>query len=223
MSEQEKEKAEEILDTIKDAEILAKDYEHEIRKGKILDFKSPYETIIEIYKDAIKRFEDIGWKDESAKLLNSIKYYEEKIEKDRKLRKIELEKIRKQKEFEESQKIHETDVMKAVIESLNLEEKILNFEENKEREKRKVEEIFNIIKDGERMAKDYEELVKAGDFLNYNCPYESIIEIYEATRKAFKDIGWNEESVRFTDSIQYYRDKIEEDKKLREIEKKKKI
>ncbi len=59
-------------------------------------FDWPYEKIIEIYKEVKKRFENIGWKEESSKLIGSIKYYKEKLEKDKKLREIEEKKLIKE-------------------------------------------------------------------------------------------------------------------------------
>ncbi len=73
---------------ISNAERIAKEYQQEIKRGNILHLDCPYEKIIEIYREVKKRFESIGWKEESNKLIDSIRYYKEK-----KLRKIESKKI----------------------------------------------------------------------------------------------------------------------------------
>ncbi len=64
----------------------------EISKDIILHLNCPYEKIIEIYKEVKKRFEIIGWKEESNKLIDSIRYYNDKLEKDKRLREIETKK-----------------------------------------------------------------------------------------------------------------------------------
>ena len=81
---------------ISNAERIAKEYEQEIKMGSILHLDCPYEKIIEIYKEVKKKFENIGWKEESSKLIDSIKYYKEKLEKDKKLREIEEKKLIKE-------------------------------------------------------------------------------------------------------------------------------
>jgi len=74
---------------ISNAERMAKEYEQEIKMSSIIHLDCPYEKIIEIYKEVKKRFENIGWKEESRKLINSIRYYNDKLEKDKRLREIE--------------------------------------------------------------------------------------------------------------------------------------
>ena len=81
---------------IDNAERMAKEYKKEIKKGRILHLDCPYEKIIEIYKEVVKRFESIGWKEESSKLFDSIEYYNNKREKDKRLREIEKRKLAKE-------------------------------------------------------------------------------------------------------------------------------
>jgi len=69
--------ASEILNNIQNAERMAQEYEIKI-KGGIFDYEAPYEKIIEIYRNARKQFEEINWKEESAKLKNTINFYKEK-------------------------------------------------------------------------------------------------------------------------------------------------
>ncbi len=71
---------------------MAKEYEKERKKGRILHLDCPYEKIIEIYKKAEKKLENIGWKEESSKLFDSIEYYNDKLKKDKRLREIEAKK-----------------------------------------------------------------------------------------------------------------------------------
>jgi len=58
----------EALKMIDDAEKLAKDYEQDIKSG-ILNFQSPYDEIIKIYREAKVKFENANWKEEARKRL----------------------------------------------------------------------------------------------------------------------------------------------------------
>ncbi|MBA7536011.1 hypothetical protein ES705_28273 [subsurface metagenome] len=164
---------------------------------------------------------DYGWNEQAMIYNEQIKFYHEKLEKDKKLREIEAQKVQKQKEFEELHKINEIDTIKAVILSLNKEEEILNFEEKKKEKLEESKEIFNMISNAERIAKEYEQEIKRVSILHLDCAYEKIIEIYKEVKKRFENIGWKEESSKLIDSIRYYKEKLEKDKKLREIEEKK--
>jgi len=202
------------------AEKKTRDYELAIKKG---DFTAecPYSEIIEIYKHIKKLLLKQGWRQQIETFSEQVDIFEKKLEKDKKLRDIEAKKLEKQKEYDSFVKVQEADQMMAVIESLDLEEKILNLEEHKEREKQKADEIFNIIKDAEHIAKSYENEIKLGKLLEYNCPYDSIIEIYLVAKEKFENIGWEEEANGLIDTLNFYLDKKKRDIKLREIEEKK--
>lgn len=202
------------------AEKKTRNYELAIKRG---DFTTecPYSEIIEINKHITKLLLKQGWRQQIETFSEQIDLFESKLEKDKKLREIEANKLEKQKEYENFKKIQETDQMMAVIESLDLEEKILNLEEQKERENKKAEEIFNIIKDAEQIAKSYENEIKLGKILDYNSPYDSIIEIYMVAKEKFENIGWEEEANNLINSLNFYLDKKKRDIKLREIEEKK--
>jgi len=73
-----------------------KNTKDDVITGRILHLDCPYEKIIEIYKEVVKRFESIGWKEESSKLIDSIEYYNDKLEKDKRLREIEERKLAKE-------------------------------------------------------------------------------------------------------------------------------
>jgi len=166
---------------------------------------------------------DHGWNEQAVIYNKQIKFYQEKLEKDKKLREFEAQKVQKQKEFKELHKIKEIDTIRAVIFSLNKEEETLDFEAKKKEKVEESEEIFNMISNAERIAKEYEQEIKMGSILHLDCPYEKIIEIYKEVKKRFENIGWKEESSKLIDSIKYYKEKLEKDKKLREIEEKKLI
>ena len=95
------------------------------------------------------------------------------------------------------------------------------FEEKKKDKLKESEEIFNMISNAERIAKEYEKEIRMDIILHLDCLYEKIIEIYKEVKKRFESIGWKEESNKLIDSIRYYNDKLEKDKRLREIEERK--
>ncbi|MFX1573697.1 MAG: hypothetical protein ACFFB0_13185 [Promethearchaeota archaeon] len=202
------------------AEKMARDYELAIKKRKF-GTACPYPKIIKIYENIRQILISCGWNEQTIIFNGQIKFYHEKLEKDKKLREIEAQKMQKQKEFEELHKIKEIESIKAVIRSLNKEEQLLNFEEKKEENLKRSQEIFDMISNAEGMAKEYEQEIKINNVLQFDCPYEKIIEIYKKAKKRFENIGWKEESLKLKDSIRYYKDKLEKDKKLREIEERK--
>jgi len=209
-----------VAEMIDNVEKIARDYEL-ARKKKIFEIKCPYPKIIKIYENIRQMLIDHGWNEQAVIYNKQIKFYQEKLEKDKKLREIVVQKVQKQKEIEELHKIKEINTIRAVIFSLNREERILDFEEKKKEKLKESEEIFNMISNAERMAKEYEKEIKRGRILHLDCPYEEIREIYNEVKKKFERIGWKEESSKMNDSIRYYKDKLEKDKRLREIEERK--
>jgi len=76
------------------AEKAVKSYELSIRKD-ILVYESPYDKAILNYEQAREIFQKIGWNDEANRLINTIKFYKNKSEKDERLREIEQKKLEK--------------------------------------------------------------------------------------------------------------------------------
>ena len=76
-----------IIDTamnlIDEAEKLVKNYEINI-KTDVLLYESPYDKAISYYNEAKKLFQEIGWNDEAIRLIDTVKFYKEKKEKDEK-------------------------------------------------------------------------------------------------------------------------------------------
>jgi len=209
-----------IAQMIDNAEKMARNYELAIKKNKY-EIKCPYPKIIKIYEDIRQKLIDYGWNEQAVIYQKQIKFYHEKLERDKKLREIEAQKVQKQKDFEDLRKINEIDTIRAVIFSLNKDEEILNLEEKKKEKLEDSEEIFNMISNAERIAREYEQEIKRDNILHVDCPYEKIIEIYKEVKKRFQNIGWKEESSKLIDSISYYKVRLKKDKKLREIEEKK--
>ncbi|MFX1317294.1 MAG: hypothetical protein ACFE9T_15635 [Promethearchaeota archaeon] len=209
-----------VAEMIDNVEKIARDYEIAIKENNF-EIKCPYPEIIEIYENIMQTLIDFGWNEQAMIFNEQIKFYQEKLEKDKKLREIENQKLQKQKEFEEFYKIKEIDTIKAVLLSLNKEEMILDLEDKEKEKLKESEEIFNMISNAERMANEYEKEIKKGKILQLDCPYKKIIEIYKKAEKKFESIGWREEADNLFDSIEYYNDKLKKDKRLREIEAKK--
>ncbi len=209
-----------ILEIINRAEKIARDYELAIKKGGF-EKECPYPKIIKMYEDIGYKLNENGWNEQAVIFNSQIKFYNKKLEKDKKLREIEAQKVQKQKKFEVLHKIKEIDTVRAVIDSLNKEEEILNFEEKKKEKIEESEEIFNMISNAEKIARDYEQEIKRSSILHLDCPYEKIIETYRKAKQRFESISWKEESSKLIVSIRYYKEKLEKDKKLREIEDKK--
>ncbi|KKN45274.1 hypothetical protein LCGC14_0684810, partial [marine sediment metagenome] len=92
------------------------------------------------------------------------------------------------------------------------------FEQKKKEVDETASEIFNLIQDADHMAQEYELKIKAGIFDNEAPPYEKIIDIYREARKRFEKINWKEESTKLLDSIEFYKEKLEKDKKIRSLE-----
>ena len=195
---------------IDEAEKMVRDYEINL-KVDIISFESPYEAIISYYDEARKIFHKIGWKDEARRLINTIKFYKEKKEKDEKLRALEKKKL----------EVAELEVLAVKPESeeeiLARHKKIIEYEKEKKDKAYTADEIFKMINAAERMAQEYEVNIKKG-ILKHECPYSDIIEIYREAKKSFKNIGWTEESNKLVSSINFYKEKLEKDIKLRALE-----
>ena len=192
------------------AEKLARDYEIKV-KTDILSYESPYETVISHYEEARKIFHKIGWKDEASRLINTIKFYKDKKEKDERLRALEEKKL-KEAELEVVAVKPETEA-----EILARQKKIIEYEKEKKEKAQTADEIFKIINDAERMAQEYEVNIKEGIF-KHECPYSEIIEIYRDAKKNFEKIGWTEEANKLISSINFYKEKLDKNIKLRALE-----
>ena len=99
----------EEIDTLVDkAEKMARDYELALKKalkeGRLIE-ESPYRKIIEIYKRIVDNFISKGWKDQALIYADQIKFYQDKWERDKKLRKLEYQKIQRHKNYRDSSKV----------------------------------------------------------------------------------------------------------------------
>ncbi|MHA1459235.1 MAG: hypothetical protein ACTSQR_06200, partial [Promethearchaeota archaeon] len=208
------EQAEEIfeqdIDDIRDnAERETREYELAIKKGQF-DKKCPFLEIAEIYKNLRKKVYARGWRDEAEIYANQITLYQEKYQKDKRLRELESQKDKKQQEFEESLKAP------TEIKTLKLEE--LEALDSKNRETDEIEtQALNLIDKAEKAVRNYEVNLKR-DILSYKSPYEEVIDMYVTAKKMLQKIGWLEESQKLSNTISFYESKKLKDENLRAFE-----
>ena len=191
------------MNLIDEAEKAVKNYEVRI-KTKVLLYKSPYEKVISNYNEAKKLFQEIGWNDEAARLINTIKFYNEKKEKDENLREIEKKKLEKPEVeliaaktitnkvlFDKEKKISENEKKK------KFEEKFVKAEELQKRQqeaKRKEFLKMQSEKQWEReISEEAYELLKQGTSLVDNKKFDEAYTKYIEARNLFNKISWKRE------------------------------
>ncbi|MHA1349732.1 MAG: hypothetical protein ACTSPZ_02720, partial [Promethearchaeota archaeon] len=209
----------ELTELVNEAEKIARNYDialkKGLKKGKLIE-DSPFSKIIEIYAQIRDRVISKGWKDQISIYTNQINIYQEKWEKDKKLRELELQKIQKQKDFEDSLKVKTDDAITPErLKDLGSKRKSKNEEVHFQNE------ITEFVEKAEKMARDYDlgmkKALKEGKLLE-DSPYLEIIEIYTHIRKKILEKGWIDQGLIYTNQIKIYQNKLEQDKKLREIE-----
>ncbi|TET04588.1 MAG: hypothetical protein E3J90_00950 [Promethearchaeota archaeon] len=209
----------ELIELVERAEKMARDYEIALRKGlkkgKLIE-ESPFSKIIGMYNQIRDSVISKGWKDQIAIYTNQVKIYQEKWEKDKKLRELELQKIQKQKEFDDSLKVRtDSAITPQRLKDLEFKRKLESEEQDFQKE------ITELVEKAEKMARNYEmemkKALKEGKLLE-NSPYLEIIEIYTRLRKRILEKGWTDQGLIYTNQIKIYQDKLEKDKKLRKIE-----
>jgi hypothetical protein len=199
----------EILKMVSKADEMVRRYEREIRKGNFEE-EPPYENAINIYNNIQERLIEKGWKSQAMIYYNQIKVYETKIEKDKKLREIEAQKIIKGKQIE--------DILKSKVEdTTTIKLQRIQELEGKKEEESLLNKAFNLIDEAERIVKNYELNLKI-EVLSLESPYEKAISLYKEARTIFQKNGWDNEASRLINTIKFYKDKWERDEKLRVLE-----
>ena len=208
--EQKEQLFEQEIDVIvNNAEKEAREYELAIKKGQF-DKKCPYLKISEIYKNLREKVYAKGWSDEAKIYANQITLYNEKYQKDNRLRELEIQKVKKQQEFEASLKVS-TDIKPLKLEELEaLDSKNRETDEN-------MTQALNLVDKAEKEVRNYEVNFKR-DILSYESPYDDAIIMYAKARKLLAKIGWNEEAQKLSNTIKFYESKKLKDDKLRAFE-----
>ncbi|MBN1216929.1 MAG: hypothetical protein JXA99_15995 [Candidatus Lokiarchaeota archaeon] len=209
----------EILTMLDKAQKIAYDYEILLKKGNF-EQECPYLEIADIYREIIKKLVEKGQISQLETYSKEIEIYKKKYEKDKKLRQIEYEKSSKQQVFEKMQKIEEVDSVQAVLQSLETEMRVLNFEEQREEKSKEFDKILELIDQAEKNVKEYKLKIKNQNILKIESPYLGVIKIYEEAINKLTNHGWNDTANKLTESIEYYKKELERDNYLREIEKK---
>lgn len=212
-----------ISGMIDEAEKLARQYDIDmkkaIKKGELIE-KCIYPKVIEIYEEVRKRVNEKGWKDQVAIYSTQIEKYKELLERDNKIREIEQEKARKQKEFEDLLRVQKPDLFNA-SQATQIPEVKKEWSEQGAQIKEQIEFLAN---KAERMAREYEsqfkKAIKDGD-LTLESKYPNIINIYSKIIAMAHEKGLSEEVAIYNTHITKYRDLLERENKLKEIEKRK--
>ena len=194
----------EITEMVDKAERIAREYEVGIKHGNF-DLECQYPKVIEIYTDIHKKLINRGWTDQSIIYKRQIEIYQEKLEKDRKLRKVEAGKIEKQREYEEMLKVRkEKPKISTDIESSTFDK----YEYKKEFKKELIQkEISSLVDKAIRLAREYESAIRRGN-TEMESPYPEIIEIYTKVRDIVLESGLNDQAERYNKQIQFYRKKL---------------
>lgn len=198
-----------ITEMINNADLIAKNYEFALKKGKF-DLDCPYEDIISIYQEAKDMLKEIGWDQEALKYNTSIAHYEQKLAQDIKLRELEHKKHKDTLIYEQSS--GDLEEKRAAI------KRITEFEQKKKDNQKIEANIDQKIDLAENMGRKYEIALRKRDF-SVECPYEEIIDIYGKIIEILKEAGWNDQIQPYRETIKLYEKKLEKDLKLREIEK----
>ncbi|MFX0104894.1 MAG: hypothetical protein ACFE75_05345, partial [Candidatus Hodarchaeota archaeon] len=197
---------------------MAREYElamqKVIKEGHIVE-ECIYPKVIEIYKRIKELLIDKGWNSEAVIYDDTINVYIQKFEQDKRVRQIEAEKIKRQEEAEELFKIKKDDI------EVSISEERTRIIERQRQEAIEIQEIRSQIdemtKRAERLGREYEVALRKGKF-ELKCPYAEIINILEKTRKIALKRGWDTDAAIFSSQINTYREKLEKDKRLRQIE-----
>ncbi|MBN1802119.1 MAG: hypothetical protein JW891_11465 [Candidatus Lokiarchaeota archaeon] len=205
---------EKISKMVESIEKKVREYETALRK----DVKTALDTIEAPYQEAIKIYSDIkqmlierGWNDLIEPYMNQIKIYHQKLEKDENLRVIEEKKILREREIEE---MHKTNVS---IEDINQQSDLPEYKPLVREEDFSIENSVNELLDKvQKMDRNYELELKKGNFVA--CPYPEIIDIYQTIQKMFVEKGLNQAASIYNNPIRLYKEKIQKDNKLREIQ-----
>ena len=196
--------AEVILNEINKAEKIAKNYELEIKKG-ILNLECPYEQIIDIYSKAKIKFEQIGWIEQAAQIVNSISFYQEKLISDKNLRELEKQKLQTEGKELQKQKLETKLAREAEAELMKQKVQAIELRKQKESE-------YEYKKD---QAFDLMDLAKRELKLN---KFEKAISYYNESENIFSEINWKEGIQMVKDSIKAIekkKEKLEYERKLK--------
>ncbi len=217
---QKEEKLKEILANISIIEDLVNNYEDLVHLGNILTSECPYPNAIEIYGEGSQKLREIGFNEQADRLADGESQYKEKNFKDEKLRvneKNRLEKI-KQEEDELEKKAKEAQILREEKLRIEKEKRQKELEALSKKESR-LKDVLKDISIIEEVISGYEGRVGLGKILSLECPYPKAVELYFIGTTKLREIGLIEQADRLEEGGNTYKKKIENDNKLRKLEK----
>ena len=183
-------------------------------KGTELAKVKEYDEALRLYNEAVELLREINWVDQIQTVQKTIDQ-------------LELERIHHNQALEK-QKARDEKQRKLKAEQAILEEKQIREEkeriererarkiEKSEKEKDFKQQIVDMEEYADKMVREYESEIKKGNF-NLDPPYEKVIRIYLNIRSLLTEKGWKAQIDNVNEQIKFFIDKIEKDKKLREI------
>ena len=214
ISEREKKKIEdeafqnEITEMVDNSERIAREYELAIKHGNF-NLECQYPKVIEIYSEIHKKLISKGWTNQLNIYMRQIEIYQEKLEKDSKLRDLEARKKEKDKEYQESLKIKKEEPV--------FKEKLKSIDEKGREVEIFQKEIAEMESKAERIAREYELEIKKMNF-DIKCKYPEVIEIYKNIHKKLINKEWLKQAEIYANQIKICEDKQKRDEKLRDVE-----
>ena len=206
-----------ITETVGNTEKLVRNYELEIKKGNF-DANPPYQRVIDIYTEIRQKLIEKEWMDQVDIYTNQIRIYNSKLENDKKLRAVEVQKKEKEKAYLDSLKLKADDGERIK----DLDERILSKYTSEIEEAKFQNLITSLVEEADKMERDYDtkkkKAIKEKNLLELEAPYIKIIEIYEKVREMLLQKGWMDQAMIYASQIQVYTEKYERDKILRDIE-----
>lgn len=193
-----------------------------IGKGTELIRANQYDDALELYEEALRLFEQLNWATEIEKIRTSIneieeqgeQYHQELLEKREKTEELS------QKELESLATLDRRAEILRKKRARERQEKLDELKQKKLRDEEFKNMITDMVNDAEKTTRDYENTIKRGKF-EVECPYATIVEVYETIRLMLVERDWEEESKIYEKPVNLYKEKLEKDKKLREIEEQK--
>lgn len=212
-----------IDNLVNHANKLEREYDSEKRKaikdGKLLNIEAPYQQIIEIYQEIQRLLINRGWKDSAKIYVDQIKLCKEKLEGDKKLREIEVQKIQKQKNYDANLKFRDFEEQTGP-EALKLRAAQEKYQKELEDEFFQ-KQITEVIDNVEKMSREYEirrtKAIKEG-ILDFKSVYPKLIKIHNEVIRKLHNRGWIAQIKPYQESIEILKDNQKNDERLREVE-----
>ena len=212
------------LKIIENAESIGKQYDEEVRKGKILELECPYDKILTEYRTAHQMLLDVGLEIEANSIYEGIDLYTQKKQKDSDLRKIELDKRKKkQEEEQEYEKLIKLSKKKDAIEELEKAKSEKEELEKKRQKDKRLQDALSILEKADMFVKEKK--------------YDEALKIFNGSLSVFEELEWEQgknlvkdsidNAVRLKEQEELMKKKMEEKKKedeefYKSIEEKKK-